>query len=135
MRDLPAPRELGFQANRRLLHVQKISHACAIGEDAFRRVKDPAMVDGKRVNTLRFADVAVQPLLSALPVFRLLPYRVTAQGWRTALFCTRIENRVLHPGLAEIIPGLAAPETTLRRRFDQLDVAIDEWIEQQTVPA
>jgi hypothetical protein len=184
LHNLPALREIGFQANRRLLHVQKISHDCAIGEDAFRRVNEPVVVDGQRASALRFADVAVQTLLSALLVFRLLPrgfsnrelrdhwapllgktsqtitpgqmtyhlrrlrlhglierlpkthrYRVTDQGWRTALFCTRIYNRVLRPGLAEIVPEEAAPGTTLRRRFDQLDAAIDEWIEQQKVPA
>lgn len=58
---------------------------------------------------------------------------MTEQGWRTALFGTRFHNRVLRPGLAEIIPEQAAPQTTLRRRFDQLDAAIDEWIEQQRV--
>ena len=131
-----------------------------------------------------FADVAVQALLSALLVFRLLPrgfsnrelrdhwapllgktaqaitpgqmtyhvrrlrlhglierlpkthrYRVTDQGWRTALFCTRVYNRVLRPGLAEIIPEEDGPDTTLRHRFHQLDTAIATWIEQQKVPA
>jgi DNA-binding MarR family transcriptional regulator len=62
-------------------------------------------------------------------------YRVTDQGWRTILFCTRCYNRLLRPGLAEIIPEEAAPATTLRRRFDQLDEAIDEWLKQQKVPA
>jgi len=60
---------------------------------------------------------------------------VTNQGWRTALFCTRIYNRILRPGLAEIIPEEDAPDTTLRRRFNQLDAAIGKWIEQQKVPA
>jgi len=182
--NLPALRVIGFQANRRLLHVQQISHDCAIGEDAFQRVNEPVVVHGQRASALRFADGAVQALLSALLVFRLLPrgfsnrelrdhwapllgkpaqsitpgqmtyhlrrlrlhglierlpqthrYRVTDQGWRTALFCTRIYNRVLRPGLAEIIPEEDAPDTTLRRRFDQLDEAIGQWIEQQKVPA
>ena len=60
---------------------------------------------------------------------------MTDPGWRTALFCTRIYNRVLRPGLAEIIPEEDVPDTTLRRRFDQLDAAIGDWIEQQKVPA
>src|ERR671912_2267627 len=37
LKNLPALRQIGFQANRRLLDVQKISHDCSIGEDAFRR--------------------------------------------------------------------------------------------------
>src|SRR5271166_1229961 len=30
--------DIGFQANRRLLHVQRISQDCALGEDAFHGV-------------------------------------------------------------------------------------------------
>ena len=37
LKNLPALRQIGFQANRRLLDVQRISQDCAIGEDAFRR--------------------------------------------------------------------------------------------------
>ena len=71
--NLPALRQVGFQANRRLLDVQRISQDCALGEDAFRRVNEPVEVEGQRASALRFADVAVQALLSALLVFRLLP--------------------------------------------------------------
>src|SRR4029077_15570286 len=139
-----ALRKIGFNANRRLLDVQQLSHDCTIGEDAFRQVNEPVEVEGQRASALRFADPIVLALLSALLVFRLLPrgfanrelrdhwaplmgrnaphitpgqmtyhlrrlrlhglierlpkshrYRVTDQGWRTALFCTRIYNRVL----------------------------------------
>ena len=31
-------------------------------------------------------------------------YQVTRLGWRTALFCTRTYNRILRPGLAQILP-------------------------------
>ena len=55
-------------------------------------------------------------------------YRVTSQGWRTILFCTRCYNRVMRPGLAQIIPEEAAAQTNLRRRFDQLDEAINQWL-------
>ena len=71
--NLRALRRIGFQANRRLLDVQRISQDCALGEDAFHGVNDPIEVDGQRASGLRFADVAVQALLSALLVFRLLP--------------------------------------------------------------
>ena len=71
--NLPALRRIGFQANRRLLDVQRISQDCALGEDAFHGVNDPVEVDGQRASGLRFADMAVQALLSALLVFRLLP--------------------------------------------------------------
>ena len=71
--NLPALRQLGFDANRRLLHVQQVSQDCAIGETAFRQLNDPAMVNGQRASALKFADVTVQTLLSALLIFRLLP--------------------------------------------------------------
>jgi hypothetical protein len=182
--NLPNLRQVGFQANRRLLDVQRISQDCAVGEDAFRRVNEPVEVKGQRASALRFADVAVQALLSALLVFRLLPrgfsnrelrdhwapllgkapealtpgqmtyhlrrlrlhgliervprtqrYRVTDSGWRTALFCTRVYNRVLRPGLAQVIPEEVPKDSALRKQFDQLDQAISEWLQKQKVPA
>jgi hypothetical protein len=182
--NLPALRQIGFQANRRLLDVQTISQDCTVGEDAFRRVNEPTHVNGQRASALRFADAAVQALLSALLVFRLLPrgfshrelrdhwapllgrapelvtpgqmtyhlrrlrlhglieripkshrYRVTDSGWRTALFCTRVYNRVLRPGLAQVIPKEAHEDSTLRRQFDRLDQAINQWLLEQKVPA
>ena len=69
LRNLPALREVGFQANRRLLDVQKISHDCSIGEDAFDRVVRPTEVDGQRVSALRFGDQRVQALFAVLVVF------------------------------------------------------------------
>lgn len=181
---LPALRKVGCQANRRLLDVQRISHDCAIGEDAFRRVNEPAEVAGQRASALRFADPLVQALFAALLVFRLLPrgfsnrdlrdhwapligktprsitpgqmtyhlrrlrlhgliervpkshrYRVTDPGWRTILFCTRCYNRLLRPGLAEIVPEQAETDTTLRRRFEELDDAIEQRLIDQRLAA
>ena len=184
LNNLPALREIGFAANRRLLHVQQLSHDCLIGEDAFRRVNEPVEVDGQRASALCFADPVVQALYSALLVFHLLPrgfsnrelrnhwapllgkkpqaitpgqmtyhlrrlrlhglitrvpkshrYRLTHEGWRTILFCTRSYNRLLLPGLAQIVPDAATPGTTLRQRFDQLDAAIDQWFEEHNMAA
>ena len=181
---LPALRKIGFQANRRLLDVQRLSHDCSIGEDAFRQVNEPAVVDGQRASALRFADPLVLALFSALLVFRLLPrgfsnrelrdhwapligktpqsitpgqmtyhlrrlrlhgliervpkthrYRVTDVGWRTMLFCTRFYNRVLRPGLSEVVPEEAESDTALRRRFDQLDKAIEQRLTDQKLAA
>ena len=155
-----------------------------LGEDAFHGVNDPIEVDGQRASGLRFADVAVQALLSALLVFRLLPrgfsnrdlrdhwaallgkgpddmtpgqmtyhlrrlrlhglieripgthrYQVTRLGWRTALFCTRTYNRILRPGLAQILPIEVLDDSKLRQGFDQIDQVIDRWIEKRKVPA
>jgi hypothetical protein len=73
LKNLAALREVGLQANRRLLSVQRISHDCAIGEDAFNRITRPAVVDEQRASALRFSDGRVLALLCALLVFRLQP--------------------------------------------------------------
>src|SRR5271169_2537810 len=52
LHNLPALRAIGFQANRRLLDVQKISHDCAIGEDAFQQLNQPVEVNGQRCSAL-----------------------------------------------------------------------------------
>jgi hypothetical protein len=182
--NLPALRRIGFDANRRLLDVQRISQDCAIGEDAFRGVNEPVEVGGQRASGLRFADVSVQALFSALLVFRLLArgfsnrdlrdcwapllgktpddmtagqmtyhlrrlrlhglieriagthrYRVTRQGSRTLLFCTRTYNRLLRPGLAQILPEEALDDSVLRRGFDAFDQMLDHWIEEKRLSA
>ena len=48
LHNLPALREIGFQANRRLLQVERLTHDCAIGADAFRAVTTAQVVDGQR---------------------------------------------------------------------------------------
>jgi hypothetical protein len=73
LKNLPALRKIGFQANRRLLDVQRISHDCALGEDAFDQLQSPAKTEGQTVPALRFADPRVQNLLAAMLLFRLLP--------------------------------------------------------------
>jgi DNA-binding PadR family transcriptional regulator len=62
-------------------------------------------------------------------------YRVTDRGWRTALFCTRCYNRILRPGLACIIPEDAVDDSSLRRRFDELDAAIEGFLQEQKIAA
>jgi hypothetical protein len=182
--NLPALWRIGFQANRRLVDVQRISQDCAVGEDAFKGINEPVEIDGQRASGLRFADVAVQALLSSLLVFRLLPrgfsnrdlrdhwapllgkspddmtlgqmsyhlrrlrlhglikritrthrYQVTRQGACAALFLTRTYNRLLRPGLAQIVPIEVLDDSELRRGFDQIDAVIQRWIEKAKVPA
>jgi hypothetical protein len=71
LQNLPALRQIGFQANRRLLDVQRISHDCSIGEDAFDQVVRPIEVEGQHAAGLRFGDKRVQALLAVLVVFSL----------------------------------------------------------------
>ncbi len=62
-------------------------------------------------------------------------YQVTDPGWRLILFSTRCYYRLLRPGLAQVIPDQPLSQTTLRRRFDQLDAAINEWLHHQSIAA
>src|SRR5213594_1758392 len=71
--NLPALRQIGFQANHRLLETERITHDCIMAEDAFQRLNRPVKVDAQRASALRFADSKVQALWNALLVFRLSP--------------------------------------------------------------
>lgn len=184
LRNLAVLRKVGFEANRRLLRVERISQDCVVGEEAFRHVNEPVVVEGQRASALRFADPIVQALFGALLLFRWLPrgfsnrelrdqwapllgkapeaitsgqmsyhlrrlrlhgvierergthrYRVTERGWRTMLFCTRVYNRVLRPGLAQAMTEPAAEGSVLRRRLDLLNEAIDNMIESKGLVA
>jgi hypothetical protein len=71
--NLPRLRQIGFQANRRLIEVQRLSHDCRLGEEAFQQVNRPREVKGQRAPALRFTDPRVLVLWTALVLFRLLP--------------------------------------------------------------
>lgn len=85
LHNLPALRKIGFQANRRLLDVQKVSHDCSLGEDAFEKVVRPIEVDGQRASALRFGDARVQALFSVLVLFSLQLRGFTNQEVRALL--------------------------------------------------
>ena len=51
--NLPALRQVGFQANRRLLEVERLSHDCAVGEEALHPLNRPVEVNGQRTSALR----------------------------------------------------------------------------------
>jgi hypothetical protein len=73
LRHLPALREIGFAANRRLLRVESLSHDCLVGEDQLERLIQPVISDGQRAAGLRFGDRRVHALLHTLCLFALLP--------------------------------------------------------------
>jgi len=73
LRNLPALRAIGFAANRRLLHVESLSHDCLIGEDALDAVSHPVLVQDQRAAGLRFGDRRVHALMHALCLFALAP--------------------------------------------------------------
>jgi len=69
----PKLRQIGFEANRSLLDVQKISHDCTLGQEAFEQLQRPKTQNARRTSALRFADTNVQALFGALVLLRNLP--------------------------------------------------------------
>jgi hypothetical protein len=77
--NLPALRELAFQATRRLLDVQKTSQDFAFSEQVFQEVTGACRVGDQRASAFRFGEQLAQAIFSALLVLRLLP-----RGFRSA---------------------------------------------------
>jgi len=71
--NLPALREVGFSANRRLLDVERLTHDPAIGDGVITAVTTPAVVGTGRASALPFGTPRTHALLAALLVFGLLP--------------------------------------------------------------
>jgi hypothetical protein len=90
-------RQVGFQANRRLLEVEEISHDCILTEEQFQRLHQPLQVGRQRVSALRFGDRTIQALWHAVVLFDLLP--------------TGFSNRQLRARLAPLL-GLDPEQLT-----------------------
>jgi hypothetical protein len=183
--NLPALRQVGFTANRRLLDVQRISHDPADGTAAITAITDPVITEtGTRIPGLRFTDNRVQALLTALCIFRLLPngftnrdlrthlapllgthieditsgqttydlrrlrlhglieriprthrYHVTDTGLRHALFLTRLHNRFLRTGLAELADPDPPTPSRLRTADRAYTTALDDLARQAGLAA
>jgi hypothetical protein len=71
--NLPALRQVGFQANRRLLEVERLSHDCAVGEEKMHQLNRPVEVNGQRTSALHTTDLRVLAMWHVLVWFRLLP--------------------------------------------------------------
>jgi len=83
---LPALRQIGFAANRRLLGAQTISHDPIAGARAFTALTAPiVMPSGTRIPGLRFGDPRAHALLQALLIHRLLPRGFTNRELRTLI--------------------------------------------------
>jgi len=181
LRNLAPLRQVGFHANRRLLNVRRLSHDCALGEEAFTQLHQPQVVQDQRVSAARFGDPRLLPVLTALTLFRLLPhgftsrtlrehvaqllgvnpdevtpgrmtydlrrlrlrgfvtrlphshrYEVTDDGFRCALFLTKLHARIMRPGLSPPQTGPSKPVCTAFRRLDE---ALDECCKRAGVAA
>ena len=62
LRNLPALRQIGFPANRRLLETESITHDCMLAEQTFQQLNLPCIVQEQRASALRFADPMVQAI-------------------------------------------------------------------------
>ena len=176
LHNLPALCKIGFQANRRVLEVETITHDVIVAQETLERLQRPQTVDGQRVAALRFGDRTVHALWNAMLLFHLLPagftnrqlrshvaqllgqseaefsqgcmsyhlrrlrlhgfieripkshrYRLTDFGLRTAMFATRVWNRILRPGLGMVLPAAAPVPNPLLRTFDKLTSQIHDW--------
>jgi hypothetical protein len=97
LKNLPALRQIGFAANRRVLQVEQLTHDCHIGAQAFEKLQQPAEVDGQHASALPFGQERVQALLMALVLFCLQP-----EGFR---------NPQLRPLLARLL-GISESKIT-----------------------
>jgi hypothetical protein len=71
---LPQLAQVGYQANRRFLDVQRISHDPADGQAVLEALTKPVITTtGTRIAGLRPLDPRCQALLKALCGFNLLP--------------------------------------------------------------
>jgi hypothetical protein len=85
LRNLPALRQVGFSANRRLLATQRLGHDPIAAARALHNITDPITVGETRVAGLRFGDARAMALLSLLAVFRLSVRGFTNRDLRSHL--------------------------------------------------
>jgi hypothetical protein len=57
-------------------------------------------------------------------------YRLTEHGLKTAMFYSRLYNRVLRPGMSLLNPTDAQPSNALHRRFSAMNEAINTFCDQ-----
>jgi hypothetical protein len=89
LRNLPALRKIDFQANRRLLETQTITHDCMVAEETFQQLNLPRILNDQRASALRFADPMVRAIWNALLVFDLLPTGFSNRDLRNNLAALR----------------------------------------------
>jgi hypothetical protein len=131
--NLPALREIGFRANRRLLDVQKVGRDVSVGETAFREVTQPCRVKTpqggtQRGSALPYGDGLVLALFQVLLLMRLLPCGFRSrelrehlapltgeapESWTQGRLTYQLRRLRLH-GLIERVQGTHRYEVTSR---------------------
>jgi hypothetical protein len=115
LRNLPALREIGFAANRRLLRVESLSHDCLIGEDHLDAVLQPVDVGDHRAAGLRFGDRRVLALMHTLCLFSLLP--------------TGFRHRDVRAHVAQLLGRTAETYATSQMTYDLRRLRLHRLIE------
>lgn len=93
--NLDSLREIGRQANRRLIGVQRLAHDCSLGQEIFRQVVRPSEHEGQRAPGLRFGDERTSALLTAL-----CGYEPMVEGFTNSSLRVRV-GALLDPGHPE----------------------------------
>jgi hypothetical protein len=83
--NLPALRQVGNTANRRLLDVERLANDPMTGIQAFTTLSTPVTVGTQRAAALPFGAARTQALLAAIIVFHLLPHGFRARDLRAHL--------------------------------------------------
>ena len=83
--NLPALRQIGFQANRRVLEVETLTHDALLAEETLQQLQRPIVIERQRVAVLRLADPMVHALWRAMLLFELLPAGFSNRQLRTHL--------------------------------------------------
>ena len=179
IKNLPALRQIGQNANRRVLEVEQLTHDCHIGAAAFDQLQKPAEVDGQHASALPFGQERVQALLLALVLFCFQPegfrnrqlrpllaqllgipenqispgrmsydlrrlrlhklieripksqrYRLTAFGLKTAMFYSRIYQRLLRPGMSQLLDPRIENSSQLSSAFIKFQNVLDDFTNQ-----
>lgn len=126
LENLSVLREVAFQTNRRVLHVQKTSQDFALSEVLFRELTGPRRIGEQRASALHFGDPLVQALFSVLLLFRLLPRGFRSRDlrehiapllgenpslWTSGRLTYQLRRLRLH-GLIERVPGTQRYQVT-----------------------
>ena len=99
LHNLAALAKVGFSANRRLLHVQRISCDPWPGADAIDTLSHPVVYEAQRGGALRFGDPRVHALFQGLSTFRLLPNGFSAGDLRRHVADSLgVDETALSPG-------------------------------------
>jgi hypothetical protein len=125
LKNLPALRQVGFQANRRLLDVQRFRTIARSGREHLTGWCVPSKYKG-------FNNQEMHALLAPLRLHGIIEcilhshrYKLTPDGLRIALFFSRAYARLLRPKLEEIMPQALPNTSALRAAFDRLNCEID----------